>query len=212
VSLKLFLKRNFSNLNNFIFTNFIANKKQYYENLKLAINWNRVNRLFKLKYFSRVKLKLNIDNFKHDIALSDIFTGEEEFQPNQLENLMEIALLKNKPKFVKLLLENGLNIKKFLTVRRLIFLYNSLKLRQSSKKAPFFQLFLNKKKYFFKKSIALITFNGLRRFLKENLFEDFQPDFINNFDPDWTRTISFLVSKNLYFLRCDKKWNKEINF
>jgi len=41
---------------------------------------------------------------KHDIALSDIFTGEEEFQPNQLENLMEIALLKNKPKFVKLLL------------------------------------------------------------------------------------------------------------
>ena len=192
-----FLKSNFSNLINFIFTNFIANKKQYYENLKLAINWNRVNRLFKLKYFSRFKHILNFENFKHDIALSDIFTGEEEFQPNQLENLMEIALLKNKPKFVKLLLENGLNIKKFLTVRRLIFLYNSLKLRQSSKKAPFFQLFLNKKKYFFKKSIALITLNGLRRFLKENLFEDFQPDFINNFDPDWTRTINFLVNKNL---------------
>ncbi len=132
---------------------------------------------------------------KHDIALSDIFTGEEEFQPNQLENLMEIALLKNKPKFVKLLLENGLNIKKFLTVKRLIFLYNSLKLRQSSKKAPFFQLFLNKKKYFFKKSIALITFNGLRKFLKEHLFEDFQPDFINNFDPEWTTTISFLVNR-----------------
>jgi hypothetical protein len=157
---------------------------------------------------------------KHDIALSDIFTGEEEFQPNQLENLMEIALLKNKPKFVKLLsveifpkfefskikikfnkrfvkllLENGLNIKKFLTVKRLVFLYNSLKLRQSSKKAPFFQLFLNKKKYFFKKSIALITFNGLRKFLKEHLFEDFQPDFINNFDPEWTTTISFLVNR-----------------
>ena len=137
--------------------------------------------------------------------MSEIFTGEEEFQPNQLENLMEIALLKNKPKFVKLLLENGLNIKKFLTVRRLIFLYNSLKLRQSSKKAPFFQLFLNKKKYFFKKSIALITFNGLRRFLKENFFEDFQPDFINNFDSDWTRTISFLVNKKLMlFNGCSK--------
>jgi len=108
---------------------------------------------------------------------------------------MEIALLKNKPKFVKLLLENGLNIKKFLTVRRLIFLYNSLKLRQSSKKAPFFQLFLNKKKYFFKKTISLITLNGLRKFLKEHLFEDFQPDFLNNFDPEWTKTICFLVKK-----------------
>jgi hypothetical protein len=64
---------------------------------------------------------------KHDIAKSDIFTGEEEFQPNQLENLMEIALIKNKPKFVKLLLEHGLNLKKFLTYRRIIFLYNSIK-------------------------------------------------------------------------------------
>ena len=122
-----FLKSNFSNLINFIFTNFIANKKQYYENLKLAINWNRVNRLFKLKYFSRFKHILNFENFKHDIALSDIFTGEEEFQPNQLENLMEIALIKNKPKFVKLLLEHGLNLKKFLTYRRIIFLYNAIK-------------------------------------------------------------------------------------
>ena len=71
--------------------NFNGNKNQYYENLKLAINWDRL-----------------------DVA-EVIFTGEEEFKPNQLENLMEIALLKNKPKFVQLLLENGLNIKKFLT-------------------------------------------------------------------------------------------------
>lgn len=62
-----------------------------------------------------------------DIAKSDIFTGEEEFKPNQLNNLMEIALVENKPKFVKLLLENGLNLKTFLTYRRLIFLYNSQK-------------------------------------------------------------------------------------
>jgi hypothetical protein len=64
---------------------------------------------------------------KHDIAKSDIFTGEEKFQPNQLENLMEIALIKNKPKFVKLILEHGLNLKKFLTYRRIIFLYNAIK-------------------------------------------------------------------------------------
>lgn len=82
--------------------NINGNKNQYYENLKLAINWDRL-----------------------DVA-EVIFTGEEEFKPNQLENLMEIALLKNKPKFVQLLLENGLNIKTFLTYRRLMFLYNSV--------------------------------------------------------------------------------------
>ena len=75
-----------------------------------------------------------------------------------------------------------------------------LKLRQSAKKAPFFQLFLNKKKYFFKKNIQLVTFDGLRKFLNDNLFEDFQPDFLNNLDPDWRKTIRFLVTqkKNIY--------------
>ena len=60
-------------------------------------------------------------------AKSDIFTGEEMFEPIQLENLMELALIENKPNFVELLLENGLNLKSFLTQRRLIFLYNSYK-------------------------------------------------------------------------------------
>ena len=63
------------------------------------------------------------------MAKSDIFTGEEKFEPNQLENLMELALLENKPNFVELLLENGVNINSFLTKRRLMFLYNSLKVK-----------------------------------------------------------------------------------
>lgn len=82
----------------------IARKNKYYENLKLALQWNR-----------------------NDIAKTDIFTGEEEFQSYQLANLMEMALIQNKPEFVELLLENGLNLKSFLTVRRLCFLYNSHK-------------------------------------------------------------------------------------
>jgi hypothetical protein len=40
---------------------------------------------------------------------------------------MEMALIQNKPKFVELLLENGLNLKSFLTIKRLYFLYNSHK-------------------------------------------------------------------------------------
>ena len=64
---------------------------------------------------------------RSDIAKTDIFTGEEEFKPYQLANLMEMALIQNKPEFVELLLENGLNLKSFLTVIRLCFLYNSNK-------------------------------------------------------------------------------------
>ena len=115
---------------------------------------------------------------------------------------MEISLLKNKPEFVKLLLETKkFSIKKFLTHGRLIFLYNSLKvsfiviiqidqilihwiflkLRQSSKKLPFFQLFLNQKKYFYQnqKETSLITINGLKKFLQDYLFESFQSEFLN---------------------------------
>jgi hypothetical protein len=76
----------------------------YKDNLKLAITWNR-----------------------YDIAKNDIFTGEENFHPKDLEDLMELALVENKPNFVELLLENGLNVKQFLTQRRLMFLYNSKK-------------------------------------------------------------------------------------
>ncbi len=64
---------------------------------------------------------------RDDIAKTDIFTGEEDFKPYQLSNLMELALIQNKPRFVELILENGLNLKSFLTTRRLIYLYNSVK-------------------------------------------------------------------------------------
>lgn len=64
---------------------------------------------------------------RDDIAKSYIFNGEEEFKPGQLAILMEMALIQNKPNFVELLLDNGLDLKSFLTVKRLIFLYNSQK-------------------------------------------------------------------------------------
>ena len=62
-----------------------------------------------------------------DIARDEIFTGEEEFRPDQLEDLMEMALVENKATFVELLLVNGLKIKPFLTERRLLYLYNCSK-------------------------------------------------------------------------------------
>ncbi len=79
-----------------------ARKDKYYDNLKLALKWNR-----------------------DDIARTDIFSGEEKFKPSELASLMEMALVLNRPKFVQLLLENGLNSKTYLDLRRLLFLYNS---------------------------------------------------------------------------------------
>jgi len=147
--------------------------------LKLALQWNR-----------------------SDIAKSYIFTGEEEFQTNQLANLMEMALLQNKPEFVKLLLENGLNLNSFLTVKRLYFLYNSHKAQTDVKRAPLFQRF--KKKYKSGPSSAgrkrgIITFTSLIKLLKDYLFEDFEPNFLPE-DVENNKLIEhFLVSKLLIY-------------
>jgi hypothetical protein len=41
----------------------------------------------------------------------------------------------------------------------------------------------------------LITIDGLRKFLVDHLFEDFQPAFLKNSDPDdWKRTNNFMVN------------------
>ena len=111
---------------------------------------------------------------------------------------MEVALAKNAPNFVKLLLENGVNIKSFLTQKRLTFLYNSYKIRYAAKKSALFQLFTEK--YFVKKELSMITLGGIRDFLEDYLFEDFEPEFITSTDFDWRKTAQFLVnfnSKNL---------------
>lgn len=92
--------------------------------MKLSLQWNRI-----------------------DIAKSDIFTGDEHLHPDQLGKLLEIALIENKPEFVKLceyqsikthcilshqqllilVIENGTNLDNFLTYGRIYYLYNSKK-------------------------------------------------------------------------------------
>ena len=66
---------------------------------------------------------------------------------------------------------------------------------QNAKKAPLFKLY--KKKYFpriaeAEKSRQVITFQGLLRFVKDLLSEDFSPDFLPK-DPDLKLTIQYLV-------------------
>ena len=72
------------------------------EQLGLALIWNRV-----------------------DIARSDIFIDGQEWPKGALEEAMMQALEHDRLDFVKLLLENGVSMCKFLTIPRLEELYNT---------------------------------------------------------------------------------------
>ncbi|XP_068894202.1 transient receptor potential cation channel trpm isoform X16 [Tenebrio molitor] len=72
------------------------------EQLSLALTWNRA-----------------------DIARSEIFIYGQEWPRGALEDAMMKALEHDRCDFVKLLLENGVSMRKFLTIPRLENLYNS---------------------------------------------------------------------------------------
>ncbi|KAK4317577.1 hypothetical protein Pmani_011358 [Petrolisthes manimaculis] len=72
------------------------------EQLSLALTWNRV-----------------------DIARSHVFSEEVEWSQSSLEQAMMDALVNDRIEFVKLLLEQGVIMNKFLTIQRLEELYNS---------------------------------------------------------------------------------------
>ncbi|XP_014671784.1 PREDICTED: transient receptor potential cation channel trpm-like [Priapulus caudatus] len=71
------------------------------DQLNLALTWNRV-----------------------DIARSEIFVYGQEWPEGALEQAMMEALASDRVDFVNLLLENGVNMQKFLTIPRLEELYN----------------------------------------------------------------------------------------
>ncbi|KAF7697684.1 hypothetical protein HF521_004194 [Silurus meridionalis] len=80
-----------------------SNSSEYTEELKLAVAWNRV-----------------------DIAKSELFNGDIQWKYSDLEDSMTDALVNDKPQFVRLFTENGLNILEYLTYARLENLYQSL--------------------------------------------------------------------------------------
>ncbi|NWX55265.1 TRPM5 protein, partial [Promerops cafer] len=90
--------------------------KEYLDELKLAVAWNRV-----------------------DIAKSEIFNGDVEWKSCDLEEAMMDALVNNKLEFVKLFIDNGANIHEFLTYSRLERLYCSI-----SQKCLLYKLLLKK--------------------------------------------------------------------
>ncbi|XP_034566625.1 transient receptor potential cation channel subfamily M member 4a [Notolabrus celidotus] len=80
-----------------------SDASEYTEELKLAVAWNRV-----------------------DIAKTELFNGDIQWKYEDLEDSMTDALVNDKPQFVRLFCENGLNILDYLTYGRLESLYRSL--------------------------------------------------------------------------------------
>ncbi|XP_061671141.1 transient receptor potential cation channel subfamily M member 5 isoform X4 [Syngnathoides biaculeatus] len=77
--------------------------QDFLDELKLAVAWNRV-----------------------DIAKSDIFSGDVQWKACDLEEVMMDALINDKPDFVRLFVDNGVNLGEFLTYGRLQELYSSV--------------------------------------------------------------------------------------
>ncbi|CAB1341312.1 unnamed protein product, partial [Coregonus sp. 'balchen'] len=73
-----------------------SDASEYTEELKLAVAWNRV-----------------------DIAKSELFNGDIQWRYEDLEDSMTDALINDKPQFIRLFNENGLNILDYLTYRHL---------------------------------------------------------------------------------------------
>ncbi|KAG9471145.1 hypothetical protein GDO78_015679, partial [Eleutherodactylus coqui] len=76
---------------------------EYLDELKLAVAWNR-----------------------EDIAKTELFHGEIQWRACDLEDTMTDALVNDKPSFVKLFVDNGMNIVDYLTYGRLEELYSSV--------------------------------------------------------------------------------------
>ncbi|XP_077128498.1 transient receptor potential cation channel subfamily M member 8 isoform X3 [Ranitomeya variabilis] len=70
------------------------------------------------------QLKLLLEWNQLELASEEIFTNDRRWESTDLEDVMFAALIKDRPKFVRLLLENGLNLRKFLSSEILSELYS----------------------------------------------------------------------------------------
>ncbi|KAG8515564.1 Transient receptor potential cation channel subfamily M member 8 [Galemys pyrenaicus] len=71
------------------------------------------------------QLKLLLEWNQLDLASDEIFTNDRRWESADLQEVMFMALIKDRPKFVRLFLENGLNLRKFLTNDVLTELFSS---------------------------------------------------------------------------------------
>lgn len=80
-----------------------ANQNQEMDQLHLALAWNRI-----------------------DVAKSEIFTDDKRWSTGSLADVMTLAIQLHRVDFVKLFLDHGVCLKEFLTLERLLTLYNKI--------------------------------------------------------------------------------------
>ncbi|KAM9123737.1 transient receptor potential cation channel subfamily M member 8 [Pangshura tecta] len=71
------------------------------------------------------QLQLLLEWNQLDLASDEIFTNDRHWESADLQDVMFIALIKDRPKFVRLFLENGLNLRKFLSKEVLTELFSN---------------------------------------------------------------------------------------
>ncbi|XP_066557168.1 transient receptor potential cation channel subfamily M member 5 isoform X2 [Amia ocellicauda] len=171
--------------------------QDYLDELKLAVAWNKV-----------------------DIAKSEIFNGDVEWRACDLEEVMMDALVNNKPDFVKLFVDNGINMHEFMTYGKLQDLYCSI-----SEKCLLHELLLKKHE---EKQLLLATRNAnlhecvvkksrFTLYEVSKVLKDFLHDSCKGFYQDTTKKApsekstksrKFHGNKNLPDMqqRCDNPW------
>jgi hypothetical protein len=105
---------------------------------------------------------------KVKIAENDIFNGHENFTIKQLQDVFEMALVRNNFEFVKLLIENKLDIDKFLTKERLVKLYETPV--KDLKEAPF-KYYLRSNEIKWSKKVCSLIKKAINIDLEDVFFE-----------------------------------------
>lgn len=82
--------------------------------------------LFLIFFVYKIDLQLSLTLAwdRVDILQSEVLKNNQDLSMHAFNNFMINILLLNRVEFVKILLENGLSLKKFLTINRLEDLYN----------------------------------------------------------------------------------------
>ncbi|XP_070175133.1 transient receptor potential cation channel subfamily M member-like 2 [Littorina saxatilis] len=130
-----------------------ANKDQVMDQLRLALAWNRI-----------------------DIAKSEIFTDDRPWPTGALDDMMMSAVQLNRVDFVDLFLDNGVSLKDFLTVRRLLKFYNEI-----PKNCHLYSLLL-KVKHKHAAQRQRFSLEDVGFLLQDLLGDYFQPDYLQEND------------------------------
>ncbi|XP_030849301.1 transient receptor potential cation channel subfamily M member 2-like isoform X2 [Strongylocentrotus purpuratus] len=128
-----------------------ANKGGIQDQLLLAQIWNRV-----------------------DVAKREIFVDDRECRKGQLDESLRYALSNNQANFIELFLEQGVNLKDYLTIKELTILYNEIR----SNSLLYEQLEKHRGEY----STDEFNLKHVGKVIRDLMFETYQPLYLRDSD------------------------------